>query len=83
MSTIEYNGLIVTTVELKTEKDGVTITSPKDNDGKTVYFTENRYDYFLISYIHVSYTIYFPYIYCRRYRSIVLLPAKTVQKHSS
>jgi len=41
MSTIEYNGLIVTTVELKTEKDGVTITSPKDNDGKTVYFTGN------------------------------------------
>eukprot|EP00751_Fragilariopsis_kerguelensis_P030102 CAMPEP_0170927662 /NCGR_PEP_ID=MMETSP0735-20130129/13643_1 /TAXON_ID=186038 /ORGANISM="Fragilariopsis kerguelensis, Strain L26-C5" /LENGTH=311 /DNA_ID=CAMNT_0011328237 /DNA_START=93 /DNA_END=1028 /DNA_ORIENTATION=- len=41
MSTIEYTGLIVTTVELKTEKDGVPITSPQDNDGKTVYFTGN------------------------------------------
>jgi len=38
MSTIAYNGLIVTTVELKTEQDGVPITSPKDHDGKTVYF---------------------------------------------
>mmetsp|Transcript_57501 Transcript_57501/g.62105 ORF Transcript_57501/g.62105 Transcript_57501/m.62105 type:complete len:314 (-) Transcript_57501:188-1129(-) len=41
MSTIEYTGLIVTTVELKTEKDGVPITSLQDNDGKTVYFTGN------------------------------------------
>ena len=38
MSTIACNGLIVTTVELKTEQDGVPITSPKDHDGKTVYF---------------------------------------------
>jgi len=38
MSTFEYDGLIVTTLELKTGNNGTTITSPEDNDGKEVYF---------------------------------------------